>query len=35
MPPKTMGERIANHDAAQVQEWIGFRTISHTPPAAH
>jgi formylglycine-generating enzyme required for sulfatase activity/CheY-like chemotaxis protein len=24
--------RIANHDANKGEEWIGFRTISHTPP---
>ena len=32
--PKTMAERIDNHDASQVQEWIGFRTVTRTAPAA-
>jgi formylglycine-generating enzyme required for sulfatase activity len=33
MPPKPLSERITKTAAGEVQEWLGFRTISHTPPS--
>jgi CheY-like chemotaxis protein len=34
MPAKTMAQKIDNIKAEQVEEWIGFRTISRTAPTA-